>query len=126
MRRRDFIALLGGAATAWPLAVRAQQAGPVRRVGVLMSLAADDRESQIRVATFRQALQELGWSAGRNLQIDMRWGDDDAERTRGYAAELVALAPDVILASGNTAAGPLQRATRTIPIVFVQVAEPLG
>jgi putative ABC transport system substrate-binding protein len=126
MRRRDFITLLGGVATAWPLAARGQQAGQVRHIGVLMSLAADDRESQIRVAAFVQALQELGWTAGRNLQIDTRWGADDPARTREYAAELVAHAPDVILASGNTAAGPLQRATRTIPIVFVQVAEPLG
>jgi putative ABC transport system substrate-binding protein len=126
MRRRDFITLLGGAAIAWPLTVSAQQAGRVRRIGVLMSLAADDRESQVRLAAFLQALQELGWIAGRNLQIETRWGGDDAERTRGNAAELVTLAPDVILASGNTAARPLQRATRTIPIVFVQVAEPLG
>jgi putative ABC transport system substrate-binding protein len=125
MRRRDFVALLGGAATAWPLAARAQ-ADQTRHIGVLMSLAADDRESQIRLAAFVQALQELGWTVGRNLQIETRWGADDPARTREYAVELVARAPDVILASGNTAAGPLQRATRTVPIVFVQVAEPLG
>jgi putative tryptophan/tyrosine transport system substrate-binding protein len=124
MKRRDFITLVGRAAVAWPLDASAQPAGRARRVGVLMSLAADDRDSQIRLGVFLQALRELGWNAERNLQIDVRWGADDAARTRDYAAELVALAPDVILASGSTAAGPLQRATRRVPIVFVQVAEP--
>ena len=124
MRRREFITLLGGAAAAWPIGASAQRAGQTRHLGVLMSLAADDRESQVRLAVFLQALRELGWTVDRNLQIDIRWGADNADRTRGYAAELVALAPDVILASGSTAAGPLQRSTRIVPIVFVQVAEP--
>jgi len=123
--RRDFLAALAGTAAAWPLAARAQQ-DRMRRIGVLMSLAADDKESQVRLAAFRRALQELGWAADRNLQIDIRWGADDIEVTRRYAAELAVLAPDVILASGNTAAKPLQKATRAVPIVFVQVAEPLG
>jgi putative ABC transport system substrate-binding protein len=102
----------------------AQRAGQERHVGVLMSLAANDRDSQSRLAVFVQALLELGSTDDRGLQIDIRWGNDNAQRTREYAAELVALAPDVILASGSTAAGPLQQATRTVPIVFVQVAEP--
>jgi len=123
--RRDFLAALAGTAAAGPLAARAQQ-DRMRRIGVLMSLAADDKESQVRLAAFRRALQELGWARDRNLQIDIRWGADDIEVTRRYAAELAVLAPDVILASGNTAAKPLQKATRAVPIVFVQVAEPLG
>lgn len=102
----------------------AQRAGQGRRVGVLMSLAENDRDSQGRLAVFVQALLELGWTDDRGLQIDVRWGEDNARRTREYADKLVELAPDVILASGSTAAGPLQRATRTVPIVFVQVAEP--
>jgi putative ABC transport system substrate-binding protein len=126
VKRREFLAALAGAAAAWPLAARAQQGEQMRRVGVLMSLAAGDKESQVRLAAFVQALQELGWAANRNLQIDVRWGTDDMEITRRAAAELAALAPDVILASGNTAAKHLQKVTRAVPIVFVQVAEPLG
>jgi putative ABC transport system substrate-binding protein len=126
MRRRDFIMLLGGVAVAWPRSVRAQQAERMRRIGVLMSLSANDNESQVRLAAFVQALRESGWAAERNLQIDIRWGTDDIEVTRQAAAELAALTPDVILASGNTAAKSLQKATRAVPIVFVQVAEPLG
>src|SRR5438045_3592899 len=109
MRRRDFITLLGASAAAWPLAAGAQQDGRRRLVGVLMSLAPDDRESEVRLAVFLQALGEFGWSVDRNLQVDIRWGADNEERTRRYAEELVALAPHVILASGSTAAGPLQR-----------------
>jgi putative ABC transport system substrate-binding protein len=124
MKRRQFIALLGGAAAAWPLAARAQQGG--RRIGVLTPLAADDPEAQARNAAFLQGLQELGWTVGRNVQIDYRWGGRDAEHIRRHAAELIALAPDVILANGAVAIGPLQQATRTVPIVFVQVTDPVG
>jgi ABC-type uncharacterized transport system substrate-binding protein len=107
-----------------PIDASVQRGGQVCRVGVLMSLAENDQDSQARLAVFRQALQDLGWTVDHNLEIDIRWGADNAERTRTHAADLVALAPDVILASGSTAAGPLQQATRTVPIVFVQVAEP--
>ena len=126
MRRREFITLLGGAAAAWPLAARAQQAERMRRIGVLMSLAADDPEGQARLAAFLQGLQQLGWTDGRNVRIDTRWGAGDADRIRKYAAELVALAPDVILATGSSAVGPLLQATRTVPIVFAQVTDPVG
>src|SRR5262245_24776375 len=102
MQRREFLGVLGGAGAAWPLAARAQQGGAMRRIGVLMILAADDPEGQGRLTAFAQGLQELGWSVGRNVQIDYRWGAGDADRTRSYAAELVALAPDVILASGTS------------------------
>ena len=101
MRRREFITLLGGAAAAWPLAARAQQADRMRRVGVLLNRVADDPEEQARVAAFLQRLQELGWTDGRNVRIDYRWAAADADRSRTYAAELVALAPDVILAAGS-------------------------
>ena len=124
MRRREFITLLGGAA-AWPLAARAQQGKPMRRIGVLMNLAIDDSEGQTRITAFVQGLQQLDWSVGSNLRIDYRWGAGDAERFRRYAAELVALAPDVILASGATVTA-LQQVTRTIPIVFAQVTDPVG
>jgi putative ABC transport system substrate-binding protein len=124
MRRREFISLLGGAAAAWPLAARAQQSGPMRRIGVLMSTAADDAEGQARIAAFLDGLQQLGWTDGRNVRINTRWPTSDAE-ARKYAAELVALAPDVILATGHTT-GPLQQATQTVPIVFVVVADPVG
>jgi ABC-type uncharacterized transport system substrate-binding protein len=126
MRRRQFISLLGGAAAAWPLASRAQQPERMRRVAVLLGLAADDPETQARHTAFVQGLQELGWTDGRNLRIDTRWGAGDADRIRRYAAELVALAPDAILATGTTVVGPLQRATRTVPIVFVNVSDPVG
>jgi putative ABC transport system substrate-binding protein len=126
MRRREFITLLGGAAAAWPLAARAQQGERVRHIGVLMPLAADDLEGKARVAAFAEGLQQLGWTDGRNVRIDTRWGAGDADRYRRYAAELVALAPDVILAATSLAVGRLQEATQTIPIVFVQVADPVG
>jgi putative ABC transport system substrate-binding protein len=125
MRRRDFITLVGGAA-AWPLAARAQQGGPMRRIGVLNYLAADDPDSPARVTAFSQALQGLGWHDGRNIQIDYRWGGGDLDRSRRYATELVALAPDVILVSSGSALAVLQNVTRTVPIVFVSVSDPVG
>ena len=125
MRRREFIRLLGGAAT-WPLGVRAQQADRGRRIGALMALAADDSEGQARLAAFLRGLQEAGWVAGRNVQIDYRWGAGDADRTRRYVAELVALAPDVILGAGSLSLGPLLQTTRIVPIVFVHVPDPVG
>jgi putative ABC transport system substrate-binding protein len=126
MRRREFITLLGGAAAAWPLAARAQQPEPMRRIGVLTNLSAGDAEDQARNAAFLQALQELGWTVGRNVRIDYRWTGGDRDRNRNDAAELVALAPDVILATGNPALAPLQEATRTVPIVFVQMTDPVA
>jgi putative tryptophan/tyrosine transport system substrate-binding protein len=127
MRRRDFITLLGGAAAVWPLAVRAQQAGErMRRIGVLTTLAADDEEAMARLAAFLQALQQLGWTGNRNVHIDYRWGAGEPERIRRHAAELAALAPEVILANGTAGVGPLLQATRTVPIVFVQVSDPVG
>jgi putative tryptophan/tyrosine transport system substrate-binding protein len=126
VRRREFIMLLGGAAAAWPLAARAQQAERMRRIGVLMNLAADDAEGQARLAAFLRGLQQLGWIEGRNAHLDIRWGAGDAERFRRYAAELVALVPDLILAASGSTMPPLLHATRTVPIVFVQVADPVG
>jgi putative ABC transport system substrate-binding protein len=126
LRRREFITLLGGAALAWPLAARAQRPGQIRRIGVLMNLTADDPESTRRVVAFGQGLQELGWTEGRNVRIDYRWSAGDTDRIRRYAAELVALAPDVILANGGTIVGALKQATRTVPIVFVSVTDPVG
>jgi putative ABC transport system substrate-binding protein len=113
--RREFITLLGGAAAAWPLAARAQQSSGMRRIGALMNVAADDPVGQARIAAFLQGLQELGWTVGRNIRIDYRWAAGNADRTRGYAAELVALAPEVILAPGSAAAGPLLQATGSVP-----------
>jgi putative ABC transport system substrate-binding protein len=126
MRRREFIMLLGGATAAWPFAARAQQREKMRRVGVLMNLASDDAEGQARLAAFLQGLQEAGWAVGHNVRIDLRWGANDADHFRKQATELVALAPEVILASGTPAATPLLQATRTVPIVFVQVVDPVG
>jgi putative ABC transport system substrate-binding protein len=126
MKRRTFITLLGGAAAAWPLAARAQQAGRMRRVAALMPYTANDPQSQNRNAAFLQGLQQLGWTVGQNVQIDYRWSEGNEDDTRKYAAELVALAPDVIFTSGSAAIGPLRRATRTIPIVFVLVPDPVG
>jgi ABC-type uncharacterized transport system substrate-binding protein len=125
MNRRTLFTLIGGAA-AWPLAARAQQAERMRRIGVLIALAADDPQGQARIVAFVQALQQSGWTDGRNVRIDIRWATGDPERIRKYAAELVALAPDVILATGTTTTGPLQRATATVPIVFVNVSDPVG
>src|SRR5215475_6242273 len=126
IERRKFLAALGGVAAAWPLAARAQQGERVRRVGVLMNLTADDPEASARVTAFAQGLQQLGWTAGHNVRIDYRWGAVDADRSRRYAAELVTLAPDVILASGVPVVMALLQATRTVPIVFAQVVDPVG
>jgi putative tryptophan/tyrosine transport system substrate-binding protein len=126
MRRRAFITLLGGAAAAWPLAARAQQPDRVRHIGVLMTAAVADPEAQARLAAFQQEMRQLGWVVGRNVRIDSRWGGSDAESIRRYAAELVALAPDVILATGSLSVGPLLQATRAVPIVFAYVPDPVG
>jgi putative ABC transport system substrate-binding protein len=123
--RRKFLATLGGAAAAWPLAARAQQER-MRRIGVLVSLPADDPQAQARNAAFLQGLQELGWTVGRNVRIDFRWGAGNADRVRRDAAELVALAPDVLLAPGTSTLEPLLQVTRVVPIVFVHVADPVG
>ncbi|MGA7085699.1 MAG: ABC transporter substrate-binding protein [Pseudolabrys sp.] len=126
MQRRQFIALLGGAAT-WPLVALAQQDQRVRRIGVLSALAEDDPESVARYPAFEQALKALGWTNGSNLRVDYRWGAaDDPDRARKLVAEIIALAPDVILMSGTSVVTPLMHATRTIPIVFVQVVDPVG
>jgi len=125
IERRKFLATLGGAA-AWPLAARAQQPERMRRIGVLMNLAADDPEALSRISAFLQGLQELGWTDGRNVRIDTRWGAGDAARFHRYAEELLALAPDVVLASGTPAIQALQQATRTVPIVFASVGDPVG
>jgi len=124
--RRKFITGFGGAAVAWPLAARAQQADGMRRIGVLMNQAAEDPEGQARLAVFLQGLQELGWTDGRNVRIDYRWAAADVDRYRTYAAELVALAPDVILASASQSVAALLQTTRTVPIVFVNVIDPVG
>ena len=125
MKRRTFITLLGGAAAAWPLAAHAQQGERMRRVGVLMTGAAGDAEGQARLTGFLQGLQEFGWTAGRNARIDYRWAADNADR-RKYAAELVALTPDVILASTSPSVAALQQASSTLPIVFAAVTDPVG
>ena len=128
MRRREFITLLGGAAAAWPLAARAQQPERMRRIGIFMNLASDDAEGQSRNAAFLQGLQELGWTVGRNVRIDYRWGANnlDPDRMRKDAAELVALAPDVILAATAPIVGALRQVSRTVPIVFGGVIDPVG
>jgi putative ABC transport system substrate-binding protein len=123
--RRKFLAALGGAAAAWPLAAHAQQPERSRRIGVLMNLASDDAEGQARLAAFHQGLQQLGWTVGRNVQIDYRWADD-ASRFHRYAEELLALAPDVILASATPSVQALQQLTRTVPIVFANVGDPVA
>jgi putative tryptophan/tyrosine transport system substrate-binding protein len=124
IERRKFLATLGGAAVAWPLAARGQPGERMRRVGVLMNLTADDPEGQARLAAFLQGLQEGGWAVGRNVRVDIRWGANE-DLMRRQAADLVALAPDVLLASANQAMVPLHRATRTIPIVFAAVTDPV-
>jgi putative tryptophan/tyrosine transport system substrate-binding protein len=126
MKRREFIALLGGAAAAWPLVARAQQRERMRRIGVLMHLAAADPEGQSRLAAFLQALQEAGWAVGRNLTIDVRWGAADVESMKRFAKELVALQPDLIFTSSTPATAAVLQATRTIPVIFVLVADPVG
>jgi putative ABC transport system substrate-binding protein len=124
LERRKFLATLGGAA-AWPLAARAQQP-KVRRIGVLMNTVSDDAEGQARLAAFHQGLQEWGWTLGQNARIEVRWGAFDTSGSRRYAAELVALSPDVILASASAAMGALQQTTRTVPVVFVNIVDPVG
>ena len=127
MKRREFITLLGGAAASWPIAARAQQASDrMRRVGVLMGLVANDPEGQVRITRWLQALQQLGWNEGRNLRVDIRWSGGNVEDIRKYAAELVALAPDVILAPASPSVAALLQATRTVPIVFTNVPDPVG
>ena len=126
MKRREFIAIVASAAATWSLAARAQQPERMRRIGVLLALAADDPYGQAQVAAFQQALQQLGWNDGRNVRIDIRWDESDADRARRYAQELVALAPDIFLADGTISLGALQHATRTLPIVFATGADPVG
>src|SRR5262245_40330117 len=125
MRRRAFITLLGGAA-AWPLAARAQQAERVRRIGIIQTASSDDAEYQARVGALLQELQQLGWMIGRNIRIDTRWTKGDPDDARKYAAELVALAPDAIVATGISTVGPLLQLTRTIPIVFPAASDPVA
>jgi putative tryptophan/tyrosine transport system substrate-binding protein len=127
MRRREFITMLSGAAAMWPLAARAQQSDRVRRIGVLMASSADDPEYQARIAAFLQGLQQLGWIDGRNVHIDTRWATTKPDDIRRHAAELAALTPDVILAgTGTVTVAPLLQATRTVPIVFALVIDPVG
>ena len=128
MRRREFITLLGGAAAAWPLVARAQQSERVRRMGVLAAggLDADDLDLQARVGAFEDGLKQLGWINGQNVRIDIRAGAGDLDRIRSYADELVALAPDVILATGAAGVPPLLKATRTVPVVFTNAVDPVG
>jgi putative tryptophan/tyrosine transport system substrate-binding protein len=125
MKRREFITLLGGAA-AWPLAASAQPSDRMRHIGVLMSVAADDPEAPARVGAFSQGLAELGWTIGRNVRIDYRWYAGDADMARKYAVELVALAPDVVLAAGTQGVTAIQQVNRPVPVVFVGVADPVG
>ena len=126
MKRREFVTLLGGAAVAWPLAARAQQADRVRRIGVLMSMVESDPRGLEYITAFAQGLAELGWAVGRNVRIEYRWGAGDLDRFRRYAAELVALSPDVVLASAGSIVGRVQQASRTVPIVFVTTIDPVG
>src|SRR5262249_16902348 len=126
LNRREVITLVGGVVAAWPLAARAQQADRVRHVGFITNFAADDQASGPRLTAFLDGLQQLGWTEGRNVRVDVRYAAGDVERMRRYAAELVALAPDVILAATSPSVTALQQATSTIPIVFVQVADPVG
>jgi putative ABC transport system substrate-binding protein len=125
MTRREFITLLGGAAAAWPLAAHAEQSG-MRRIGVLMGSAENDSEAQAWVAAFREALQKLGWTEGRNIRIDTRWASADVEAMQRFARELVALQPDLILSQSTPAVAALLQQTRTIPIVFALIANPVG
>jgi putative ABC transport system substrate-binding protein len=125
MRRREFITLFVGATT-WPFVARAQQGEQVRRIGMLLAITADDPESKARLAAFTQGLQQLGWTIDQNVRVDYRWAGADADKMRKYAADLIALAPDVIVTQSSTAVAPLLQATRTIPIVFTIVADPVG
>jgi ABC-type uncharacterized transport system substrate-binding protein len=126
MKRREFITLLGGAAAAWPFAARAQQPERMRRIGVLVSAVEGDPRGLESITAFAQGLAELGWTVGRNVRIEYRWGAGDLDRFRRYAAELIALSPDVVLASGGSIVGAFQQASRTVPIVFVTTVDPVG
>ena len=126
MRRREFITLLSGTTAIWPIAVRAEQREQIARIGVLMGTAAEDPEGQARITAFRQGLQKLGWTEGRNMRIDVRWAPGDAALERKFAIVLVALAPDVILATASPTVAALQGATRTVPIVFAHSVDPVG
>ena len=126
MRRREFITLVGGAAVGWPLVARAEQPERIRRIGALMNFRSDATEGQARIAAFIQALQKLGWNEGGNVRTDVRWAGDDTERYRRYSEELVELKPDVILASASPSVAALQRITRSVPIVFANVVDPVG
>lgn len=126
LKRREFIIFLGGAAVSWPVAGRAQQSEQMRRIGVLMNVAADDPQGHTRTTALEQELQQLGWVKGRNLLIDYRWGAGHKDLYTRYAAELVALSPDALFAAGGTVAGALQQATHTIPIVFVEASDPVS
>jgi putative tryptophan/tyrosine transport system substrate-binding protein len=126
MKRREFISLIGGTAAAWPLAALAQEPGRLRRIGVLLALVDSDPEGQPRIAAFQRELQNLGWTEGRNIQIEYRWASGDAERFRAFAAELVATRPDVLMAHTSPSAEALARETRTIPIIFAMVSDPVG
>lgn len=125
MRRRDFIKGIAGLPSAWPLAALAQQSERVKRIGVLSNAPAD-AQGQSGVDAFQHALRQLGWSDGSNLRIDVRWGENDPDRARKYAAELIALSPDILLAAGTLGVIALQKATHTVPIVFVRVSDPVG
>ena len=126
MKRREFITLLGGAAVGWPLAASAQQSERVRRIGLLTGATTDDPESQANFAVFMQVLQQFGWTVGQNVRIDYRYGGGDANNIRKYAAELAALAPDVILTTGSDSLAQMLKVTRAVPIVFVIVPDPVG
>jgi ABC-type uncharacterized transport system substrate-binding protein len=126
MRRRDFIKVIAGSAACWPLAAQAQQPERMRRIGILMSLAESDPEAQARVAAFRTELQALGWAEGRNVRIDIRWAASDPALMKEFAKELVALQPDLILSHNTPTTASLVQQTRTIPIVFVVVSDPVG
>jgi putative ABC transport system substrate-binding protein len=126
MRRRDFIKCIAGSAITWPLAARAQQSDRRRRIGVLMNLDSDDPQSKVRIAAFIQGLQQLGWIDRSNVRIETRWSAGDLDLARRYATELVMLTPDVILADGGTTVGPLQQVTRSVPLVFVNVTDPVA
>src|SRR5262252_6569237 len=125
LKRRELLTLLGGAATAWPLASHAQQPERLRRIGVLMLYPENDPEGQARATAFRQGLQKLGWVVGRNVQIDFQWGLGDADWIRSAAAQLLRLAPDVILANGTPAARTMQQLTRTVPVIFIAGSDPV-
>ena len=124
MRRREFVALVGGGVAAWALAARAQQPERIRKIGVLMNLSSEDPEGQARIKAYAQAVQKLGWIEGGNVRTEIRWAADDPDRLRRYSEELVALAPDVILANGNPSVVALQRVTHSVPILFVNAIDP--